>query len=445
MLTITRDQRKALVIVGIGWLLVLLYAWPGIMVNDSYDQLREGRAGFYTDGHPPFMSVLWRYLDKIVAGPALMYLLQTGTFFAGVYAFCRALYPPPRAATIAICIALFPPILAPMSVVWKDALMASCLVLGIAGLVSERRNLKIAGLVAFWFASAVRYNAAAATLVPIVLLFEWRPMRWYFRYGLAIALWIAITASSILINAALTDRPMYLWSSSIAVHDIAGTLANVDDTIPDAELRKTFEGTQIKLDKDIHQAFRDRYKSVDFMPLVLGDKSLWDLPIMGQTPAPEPQRDAIERAWGEIVFGHPGAYLQHRLAVYHKVLGFPKKNAGLMVAVGRGQNRLFAIPMKIEHRPYVAQNWVQRHIVERVAYWTPLFRAWPYFFAAFVMLYFARKNRIALALLGSGLMLELSLFPLAASSDFRYSHWLVVSTVLAGIVLVHAGRSRGAG
>src|SRR5688572_10745148 len=101
MAGITRLQARAYAIVAAGWVLVLLYAWPGIMTNDCYDQLREGRAGIYTDGHPPIVAVLWRYLDKIVAGPALMYLLQTGTFFAGLYAFFRSRFEPQRAAVVA--------------------------------------------------------------------------------------------------------------------------------------------------------------------------------------------------------------------------------------------------------------------------------------------------------------------------------------------------------
>lgn len=446
MAAITRQHWHALAIVAAAWAFVLAYAWPGIMTIDCFDQLREGRNGVYTDGHPPIIAVIWRYLDKIVAGPALLYVLQTTAFFVGLYGFFRSLYEPRRAATIAICVALFPPILAPMGVVWKDALMASCLVLGVAGLVSQRRNVKIAALVALWFASAVRYNAAAATLVPIVLLFEWRAgAKWYVRYGSAVAIWIAITASAMWVNAALTDKPMHFWTSSVAVHDIAGTLANVDETIPDDELRAVFAGTQIKVDADIHQTIRARYKPADFAKLVIGETPLWDLPIMGDVAAPEPQREAVNRAWREVVTSHPGAYLAHRIDVYISVLGIPRKNAGIMVPITKGQDRLFAIPMKLDYRPNFAQNFVQRKIVERIAKHTPLFRGWIYVLLALVLVFLGRKNRLALAILGSGLMLEASLFPFAASSDFRYSHWLVICTALAGVVIYRSRTPRGAG
>jgi len=42
--------------------------------------------------------------------------------------------------------------------------MAACLAVGFAAMFAERRGLRIAGLVALMFASAVRYNALGATL-----------------------------------------------------------------------------------------------------------------------------------------------------------------------------------------------------------------------------------------------------------------------------------------
>ena len=46
-------------ILGVGWVLFVLYAYPGVMTMDSFDQLREGREWFFTDAHPPIMAVIW--------------------------------------------------------------------------------------------------------------------------------------------------------------------------------------------------------------------------------------------------------------------------------------------------------------------------------------------------------------------------------------------------
>src|SRR5436190_2041437 len=70
-------------ILGVGWLLVLLYAFPGFMSTDSIDQLTQARTGVYTDWHPPLMALVWKLLDGIVSGPVLMLVLQTGLFLFG--------------------------------------------------------------------------------------------------------------------------------------------------------------------------------------------------------------------------------------------------------------------------------------------------------------------------------------------------------------------------
>ena len=435
-----KPVTRSLAIVAIAWVILLAYAWPGIMSIDCFDQLREGRAGFYTDGHPPVIAVLWRYLDKIHSGPAAMYVLQSTAWMVGLYGFLRRVFP--RAESnpewLTVAVAFFPPILAVMGPVWKDAQMAAWLMLGIAGLSQVDRRWKLAGLAAVWMASAVRYNAAAATLAPVVLAFEWRTgQRWFVRYGISVAVWIAITASSMWVNKALTDREMHFWSSSIEVHDIAGTLARVDD-MPDDELRKLFAGTQLLVDHDIHAALRARYDAHDYSRLVLGEGRLWDLPVMGDVPAPAAQREAIDRVWRDVITSHPGAYLAHRFAVYATVIGVSSHH-GVFVQTGRGQNRLYAVPLGIDNRPYELQNDVQR-VIEKIAKWTPLFRAVFYLPFLLVIAWLGRRNRAVIALVLSGLLCELSLFPFAAAADFRYSHWLVVCTVLAGLVVYRTRR-----
>lgn len=429
-----------LVILATTWGVMLAYAYPGIMTVDSFDQLRQGRAGVYTDGHPPVMAALWGLVDRVVAGPAGFYLLQTATFVIGLYAVLRGTFAPVRAAVIAGLCALFPPILAPMGVVWKDALMASMLALGFAGLLATSRRLRLAGLAALFVASAIRYNAAAATLPIIVVLFMWSPAvsTWAGRakrYALATAVWLAITAGSLALNIALTDRPMHFWHSSTAIMDIVGTLAHVEPDLADAELEPVLRGTQILVDRGLHAEIRARYSPHDFGPLVIGPRQLWTVPIMGDTPAPAPQRAAIGHAWWYLVSTYPGAYARHRLAVFGTVLGLAHKSPGVMVMTGRGQMKVFAVPMGLDVAPPMYQNWIQRRL-ERIARNSPLFRGWFYLVLALAMLALTRRHRDVFALLASGFALELSLLPLAVTADYRYSHWLALTTILAAVILV---------
>jgi len=105
-------------IVAIGWVIGLIYAYPGMMTMDSLDQLREGREGFYTDGHPPAMAAMWRIVDAITAGPFLMLVIQTAAFVTGMYLILRRAMSPRAAALATTLVYIFPPVLAPMAVIW---------------------------------------------------------------------------------------------------------------------------------------------------------------------------------------------------------------------------------------------------------------------------------------------------------------------------------------
>ena len=111
----------------------------------------------------------------------------------------------------------------------------------------------------------MRYNALAATLPLVLLVFEWeRGKRWLRRYAIAIGAWLAITLLAFAINSALTDRKMYFWHSTLALADITGTLAYVDEDLPDAELRPLLAPTEIKIDHDIHASLRAKYRPDTF-------------------------------------------------------------------------------------------------------------------------------------------------------------------------------------
>jgi hypothetical protein len=66
---------------------------------------------------------------------------------------------------------------------------------------------------------------------------------------------------------------------------------------------------------------------------------------------------------------------------------------------------------------------------------TPLFRQWLYILVALLMLPLCRHYRDIAALLASGLLVEASLFFVAPSTDYRYSHWTIVCTCVSLVML----------
>ncbi len=428
-------------VLGASWLVLVLYAFPGQLTQDSFDHLIEARAGVYSDSHPPVVSALWRCVDRVIAGAFGMLVVQSVSFLGGIYLVCRRMLPTARhAAWVAAGVFVFPPVMIPFAVIWKDCLMAGFLMLGLGLLLSPRRALHHAALVALCAATAVRYNALAATLPLVVVLWQGRPEHDRIaRYALAFAAWLAITFAAFGLNRALTDHPMFFWHSSLAVHDIVGTLAHIDDELPDAELVELFAGTELRIAERIHATATSLYDPENFLPIVLGERALWTLPITGVTPAPAAQRDAIARAWQELVTTHPGAYLAHRAGVMRRVLWF-------------SGTRPFAIPWRgvkypeLAHGLGVATGW--SHLQLRMTYWMkrldralPIFTPWLWLVVCCALLPLTRRHRDVFALLASGVAIEGSLLLLAGTPDYRYSHWMVICAVLAVIVLT-ARRAR---
>jgi hypothetical protein len=427
-------------IVVVGWLVFVQCAYPGLMSIDSFDQLGEARAWFFTDSHPPAMAAVWGVLDRIIHGPFLMLLLQSIAFAIGLYLVLRRALAERAAAVWSVVILLYPPVAAVMAVVWKDCQMAGFLMLGAGALLDDRRNVRVAGLFALFVATAMRYNAPAATLPLVVLLFEWRPTRTRIaRYAIAVAAWIAITGAAFGVNALLTDREMHYWASSLGIEDIVGTLTFVDEDLPDSELGPLLAPTQIHIDHDYHREIRARYVTGEFGQIISGPHPLWTVPINGTTPAPESQRDAIAAAWRAIIPAHRAAYLRYRLDTFAECLGLRKSFRARMMTRGVQDKYLVAG----YHLP-TTMTWYQR-AAEDAGMWmfrkTRLFRPHGYLFLALALLALCRRQRDVFALLLSGLFLELSLLPLVQTPDYRYSHWMVVCTCVA-VVMLFARRRR---
>lgn len=432
-----------MVVLGVAWLILLVYAYPGFMTQDSSDHLREARVGVYTDSHPPAMSFLWAVLEWFIAGPLLMLILQSGTFLAGLYVVLRRTFAPRKAAWIAGALFIFPPVMVPFAVIWKDCVMAGFLMLGLAAMFSQRRWIRIAGLLALGAATAVRYNAFGATFPIVVLLFEWRTgMHWFKRYAISVVAWLAVTFGSFAFNAAITDHKMHPWHSTLALFDIVGTLVHADQEFTDDQLRVLLDGTELITKQNILGTMRKLYSPRDFLPIINHKTdAMWGVPIWGLVPAPEPQRDAIGRAFTEIITTYPFAYVKHRLAVLVEVLCFTRRRPAAAIT-GRD--------LRADHVQMLSlsNTWsrLQRKMSEATVLiykLTPIFVPWIYLFISLALLPMTRRHRDMFATIMSGLVFESSLLFLAASPDYRYSHWMIICTLIA-VVTLTARRMRTA-
>jgi hypothetical protein len=428
-----------------GWLLMIVYAYPGFMSYDSVLQLLQARDHVYVGGHPPVMGVLWGAVDALIPGPFGMLLIQVTCFLAGVYLLLARFMRERTAAIVAVLIMLVPPVSAVLAVIWKDSQMLAYLVLGTALISSSERRIKLVGIGFVFMATAVRYNAFAATLPLVVLVFEWRPkQRWYARYGIGLAVWLSITLLASQTNSWLADDHPDPWHDSIAPLDITGTLRYASD-IPDDELRTALAGTPVLVDSGFQAIARGHQRAEDLdehTVLTFGSgqyvPGLWVATRhLFAASSSEAHRAAMGRAWRKIVLGHPGAYLTYRWHVTAERMHLdgsrvPSATYIWFVDVldSEGSAR------RTEHAalPSKLQATLRRDMYALGESF--LFRPWIYVVVLVVMLVFACRRRAILAVALSGLASEVLLFVFAPTIDYRYSIWLVTSTLLVVAMLV---------
>jgi Glycosyltransferase family 87 len=394
----------ALAVIG-----VALYAFPGLVSYDSLVQLDQARTWQLTNWHPPIMALLWRLCEVVVAGPLGMLVLQLAALFAGLALIYAEAFGPRRAAWATLATAWYPPVLVVMAVIWKDSQMAGYLVLAIALL---RRGQRWPALVLLVVASALRHNAPPATFAPLVLLFD---RRWW----IGALVWIAVTAAGLGIDSLLVNTPgpsKADIADLVEVTDIQG-IARYAAPISDDELRELLAGTNLKVDRDIQHELAVHYDPPMYIEFAEHPQPL----ELSTTPE---QHAAVQGAWSAMIRRAPLAYLHHRWNLFRRVLDI---HAASSPPVFRTADQ----PSTFQR----AASWFVRAIGP--LWYVPFI----YFVVASSLFGFAR-TRLEFALLGSGVGYELGMFPAALIGDYRYAHWLILSTVVALVLVI---RRRAAG
>jgi hypothetical protein len=299
-------------------------------------------------------------------------------------------------------------------------------------LLVARRN--VAGLALVCAATAMRYNAIAATLPVVVLLCQLRGWTRWRRYAAAGAAWLGVTAAAFAVNGVLADQAKHYWYRTHALMDIADTLANARD-YSDDELRAELAGIRLTWPDHLQDHLRAIYSPVDFRHLDRGDNQIF------VAPDTEAERAAVAAAWKRVLADNPGAYLEYRWdnfvmlmrldhAVYDNVIGthaLTWHDDAAIVDYDVGTSRV--------------QSWVLAsfHPISK----THLFDPYPYFLLGLGLLVFARRDRVASAVLLAGLLYQSAWFVLAPTADYRYSGWMIACVAIGGVLHV-AARRRGA-
>ena len=151
-------------------------------------------------------------------------------------------------------------------------------------------------------------------------------------------------------------------------------------------------------------------------------------------PTTDREWEAVSRAWRELVLGDPQAYLAAHWDRFQDLTGLAPDppRAGVW-------NRFLEDFPQSELVDHAAAPSDLQQALGRVFDWiyieTPLFRPWIYLVVAIALLVLCCRDRLTAGLLVSGLTYEASFFPVGVDPDYRYSHWLILCTALAAVLL----------
>ncbi|MVT38200.1 hypothetical protein GO497_17930 [Acidovorax citrulli] len=88
---------------------IIYLFYPGFMSYDSWKQLYDAKNRHIGDAHPPIMSMIWRGLDAVYPGPALMLILQVALFSVSLAFVAIRLAPHPVGRLPFLLLLIFPP------------------------------------------------------------------------------------------------------------------------------------------------------------------------------------------------------------------------------------------------------------------------------------------------------------------------------------------------
>lgn len=425
---------------------------PGAMSPDSFTILAQARSGVWEDGAPPFMAAIWGILDRAWPGPAGLLMLNLLLFYGGLFlVFCALSARHARTWPWLVLLGLFPPIVGILGAIWTDVMMAAFFSAGI-GLFLVSTNCKdhlrnVSGCVALLLlacGAAVRHNGAAAMLPLIVTGLYLVRLRTDAYPAIMRRVVGSIVMGSLLalmifglnnmMSRRLVDTHRYFWRVA-AVYDIAGASYESQRDLFSPEL---FPNNSLS---DINALYSPR----SVTPLVTGEQ-VHLLP--GETPRsgrpfdpallPMATNPMLLLNWRNVILQHPAAFLKHRWHVFHSLI--TRSPWGLWAPVF---DAIYANDMGVKPRDSVPGIYFDK--VKSLAYHSRVFEPCWYLLIAALMVIpcylmgLRRGNPMLLAsagLFASGLLHMMSLYFLAASADYRFSHWLVTSTSLGCIILV---------
>jgi len=393
------------------------------MDGDTLYQLSQAQKNVYDSWHPPLMAYWWHWLLKILPNSWGVFLYDEMALWFGLFLVARFLLPKHSllAAGFILFIGFLPPIFSINSLVWKDAVFGSTLLLLFGLMMPVQQNryspIRICGiiLVAF-FAMSLRHNGLFAVL-PFLIWIGGLSSSHQFRLkqGLLVGFLLAscMLFDQKLMEKWLVDYAPQFPEQAVYTFDLAGVSVGVNKNLfPDV-----YDVSVIDL--------RVLYRPYSVFNL------FWPTAGMGNWKRPNfvnaQYASTISQSWRTAIFEHPRAYLKHRLRFALMFLGFN-------VGPERGKILFPPTNLPLDSSPLRIDSWSVNYLlgIKSIEHGF-LFRAYFYFFPLCLMTFFLFLRphpEWARAMAVSGLFFTFSFFIAGVAADFRYSFWLALTTLI---------------
>lgn len=447
-------RHWAVCLVAIGavlWLLNILIFYPGLMSNDSIDQLMQAQGDKpFEDWHPPLMAIVWKVLLLVSSGHVgsmlawQLLLLWAGLVLLAVYVYRTTRRRVP--SLMPFLIGLTPFVITISGVIWKDVQMAFALLLAtvlilLADKAATARNryivLAVAGI-AMIYAINMRYNALAAAMPLLWLAWRQLPDTRQKVAGKSLPVVRLGAVFAVVIISFLLVPVISLFRPVTATHPTASQM--IDDMIA-------------------------IYDTDEISRLAMPDKSRWALTeISGRCGAtnakasvwiacstPEElytlsreQYPALQKAWLKSVVSHPVRYAEYRVGQFLHFL-FPRSSAEAYI----WHDGMVANPYGLTFTPNLLTAGVQNYVASTNLDFGFVFRPYVWLATGVAVIMAAWRHRKAwkhamqiIAISVSGLLYLFSYLPAVAAYDFRYSYWACLAVSVAILLAITDNRER---
>lgn len=441
--------RDAWLLAGTGiccFALLLWLAAPGFMARDSGVQLSQARSGQFSDAHPVLMALMWRYIDRIVAGPIGMLSIMAALHVGALTLLATTIRGPVlwRAlGLVAIC--FFPPLFSNLPVVWKDTLMQSSLIGALACFSCflqrqpNRRSKRSRAVDVAWagfgfllcgIGIGARHNAppAAAFLLALPLLAIpaiKRLTSW--KGALVAAVGGTLLAGAIAGGVGTMLSPLtrkdHFWQT-LPAFDLAGLSLKTGKVLVDPATGVLTPGMGLK---EIQRLYHPYYSnSLYYCVRRQGRRCV---PLFRRTHDPVALA-RLRNNWLRAIISHPIEYLELRGRVTLALLGIRNGTPATYFVDGHPHHAI-AKPYPPTARGRRILSWIDNHLSD------PWMRPWPYsllclLLAPVTLWRYLRGtgSALAVALPWSGLACLLGLVIASGARDYRYTSWTVLCGVL---------------